>query len=394
MKTICIAGKNDIAVDVLLYCIEHYSENRIVCVLTQNEKGVNLWQKSLKWFCKTYSIEILELQEVYNIEDLLFLSLEFDRIIRIDKFASSELYNIHFSMLPRYKGMLPAVLPILNGESFTGVTLHKIRAGIDTGEIIAQRRVEIEKKDTSLDLYHKLIRNGTELVISKLETLLSGNVEMFQQGGEGSTYFSTDAVDYANLTLNVNKTAYQIQNQIRAFCFRPYQILGWNGIKYIECKILDELSIKKPGTILEETDTYVKIATIDYDVLLFKDVLTELLSAIMTGNNELAKTLCISNKIINEQESHGWSALTIAVYNNNFEMVKFLYEKGADINILDYNGNNLLMYAKKCYMSFKDAVIFDFLYERGLNPNKTNYLGKNVYDYCKEGIEASCIIQL
>ena len=161
MKTICIAGKNDIAVNILLHCIENYSEYKIVCVTNKNETGVNLWQKSLKWFAERNNVEVVSLQDIYEMEELLFLSLEFDRIIKPEKFKSTELYNIHFSMLPKYKGMFTSVLPILNNEEHTGVTLHKIRDGIDTGEIIEQQKVVIEPDDTAFNLYIKLINEGT-----------------------------------------------------------------------------------------------------------------------------------------------------------------------------------------------------------------------------------------
>ncbi|MBQ8080233.1 MAG: hypothetical protein IJ236_09800 [Oscillospiraceae bacterium] len=73
---------------------------------------------------------------MYDTEDLIFLSAEFDRLIRPDKFRSQELYNIHFSLLPRYKGCYTSVHPLLHGDTTTGVTFHRIRRGIDTGEII------------------------------------------------------------------------------------------------------------------------------------------------------------------------------------------------------------------------------------------------------------------
>ena len=388
MKTICIAGKNDIAVNILLHCIENYSEYKIVCVTNKNETGVNLWQKSLKWFAERNNVEVVSLQDIYEMEELLFLSLEFDRIIKPEKFKSTELYNIHFSMLPKYKGMFTSVLPILNNEEHTGVTLHKIRDGIDTGEIIEQQKVVIEPDDTAFNLYIKLINEGTELIIRNIEKLLEGEVTAIPQSKEGSTYFSTDAIDFGNLKLDVNKTAYQIQNQIRAFCFRPYQLLNWNGVKYIECEILSSVSICKPGTILEETKVYTKIATIDYDTILYKDVFYELLELIKVGNNKKAKELCSCKKIIESKEKYGWSALTVAVYNNNFEMVQFLVDRGADIFVLNNNGTNLLMYAKNCFVEYKDATIFEYLMKKGLNKEQPDYYGKKLCDYCyEEGIK-------
>lgn len=389
MKTICIAGKNDIAVNVLLNCIKNYKDNKIICVVNKNEKGINSWQKSLKWFAEKNNVEIVELDDVYNIEDLLFLSLEFDRIIRPNKFKSKELYNIHFSLLPKYKGMYTSILPILNDENHTGVTLHKIRSGIDTGEIIEQIKIPIDLEDTSFDIYKKCIENGTQLVLKNLESLINNEFECKKQSPIGSSYYAASTIDFSNISLNCNQTAYQIKNQIRAFCFRPYQLLEWNYSKYIGCKIENEMSEQKPGTILEDNQLFTRISTIDYNVLLYKDVFEELLRNIVNFNNEIAKKMCICHKTIEFQDKHGWSPLTVAVYNNNYEITKYLIQNGADINIKNNNGTNLLMYAKDCYVQYNDATIFDYLLSLGLDPKDKDYSGKNLYDYCNdEGIKS------
>ena len=52
MKTICIAGKNDIAVDVLRYCMDHYPGFRILCITNRTETGVNSWQRSFQFFAQ------------------------------------------------------------------------------------------------------------------------------------------------------------------------------------------------------------------------------------------------------------------------------------------------------------------------------------------------------
>lgn len=384
MKTICIAGKNDIAVDVMLYCKENYPNHRLICVINRNEVGVNSWQKSAKWFAEKNNIDIVELKDAYEIEDLLFLSTEFDRIVRPDKFKTDDLYNIHFSMLPKYKGCFTAIMPLLNAEKLTGVTLHRMRAGIDTGEIVEQRAIEIEDNDTSFDVYKKCLKSGTELIIKNLDKLLSGNVNTYAQDAKQSTYYSNKAIDYSNLRLDINLTAFQIQNQIRAFCFRPYQLISWNGLRYIECVITDDVSNEKPGTVLYDTDLYTKIATIDYDVIMYKDTFDEVLEAIKNKDNDRAKYLCESHKIIESKDSHGWSALTVAVYNNNFEMVQWLIDNGADINVLNNNGTNLLMYAKNCYINTGDTSIFYYLTDKGLTFSQKDYYGKNLYDYCQE----------
>lgn len=99
---------------------------------------------------------------------MLFLSIELDRIIRPEKFKTKELYNIHFSMLPKYKGCFTTIMPILNGEESTCVTFHRMRVGIDTGEIVEQKEIKIEDSDSSFDIYKKCIKNDTECLLLRI----------------------------------------------------------------------------------------------------------------------------------------------------------------------------------------------------------------------------------
>ena len=66
-------------------------------------------------------------------------------ILNIDKFFSKELFNFHFSLLPKYRGCHTNFFQIYNGEKISGVTLHKIDNGIDTGPIIDQLKFSINK---------------------------------------------------------------------------------------------------------------------------------------------------------------------------------------------------------------------------------------------------------
>ena len=196
MKTIAIAGKNNIAVDVLLYCIENI-DGRIVCICNKDDIGINSWQKSLRWFANKNRIPVLDLQEIYEEKDLVFISLEYDRIINPELFLDARLYNVHFSLLPQYKGAYTSIWPLLNGEKKTGVSLHKIEKGIDTGDIIKQKIIEIEEKDCALDIYNKYIKYGTELACEFIDALNAKNdIKAVPQTWIGSTFFSRKSIDF------------------------------------------------------------------------------------------------------------------------------------------------------------------------------------------------------
>lgn len=222
----CIAGKNNISVNALDYLINelHFSKENIFVVINKTDSGVNLWQKSLKKYALDNNIKIKTLEDCYDIKDLIFLSLEFDRIIKTEFFKTKKMYNIHFSLLPAYKGMYTSALPIINGEKYSGVTLHKIDNGIDTGDIIDQIKFEIDLNDTARDLYLKYIENSFILFQKNIKNILEGNFISTSQQAIGSSYYSKKAIDYSNLKFDYKKTSFEIYNQLRAFIFPEYQL--------------------------------------------------------------------------------------------------------------------------------------------------------------------------
>ncbi len=323
MKTLCIAGKNNIAVNVLDYAVGKYADIEIIAVMNKNETYKDSWQRSFGLYCLENNIRILKLEDIYSIRDLVFLSLEFDRIIIPSRFESPNLFNIHFSLLPKYKGCNTSIIPILNDEAESGVTLHRMRRGIDTGEIIAQKKVDILYDDTSFDLYRKLIDAGSELAVEYLDRLIKNDFTETPQSCVHSDYYSRAEIDYGNLQPDLNRTAWQIHNQIRAFAFRPYQMMTFMGSSLIGSRITNSVSQKKPGTVLEETDTHFLVATIDYDMLIYKDVLNQIIAAMNEHDNERAKRLCEFGRIIHEKNENGDSPASIAERENNSEMLEF-----------------------------------------------------------------------
>lgn len=379
--TLCIGGKNDIAVNVLEYILTHLPGVELFVIPDRNDKGVNTWQRSVKLYCLQKGIPLVSLDEIYDMDNLVFISTEFDRIIKPEKFKTSALYNIHFSMLPKYKGMFTSVLPILNGDTETGVTLHVIRSGIDTGEIIDQQKINIEYRWNSLDLYKELIKTGTKVVTKNLNRLIQRKYEAFPQPLNGSSYFGKGFIDYAALRINTKATAEQIRLQINAYAFRPYQLIAFHGVSLIGSMIKDDVSVYKPGTVIYEDEVEFRIATIDYDIILYKDVLDKLIEAIQKHENERAKGLCTFEKIVDEKEQHGWTPLTVAVYNNNHEMAKYLLSIGADERIVNNNGTTLLMYAKDAGLNTGDWDMFRWLFGLGLSIHEKDYSGRALIDY-------------
>ena len=184
--TICIAGKNSIAVAGLYFIYEQFREHYNIVVLPDDkDSGLDEWQPSLKKHATLLGLNLVSLSDVYEVEDLCFISLEYFKLIKPEKFKDARLYNIHFSLLPAYKGMYTSAHPILNGEKRSGCTIHRIDEGIDTGSIIAQISFPMKKDIYCKELYEKYLLNGQKLVEKTIGNIIEDNYDAIPQSLEG-----------------------------------------------------------------------------------------------------------------------------------------------------------------------------------------------------------------
>lgn len=381
--TLIIAGKNNIAVDVLKFALDNLNMP-IFVVLNKTDKFQNNFQKSLGFYANRWNVPIKKLEDIYDLNDSIFLSLEFDRIIKPDLFKSKNLFNIHFSLLPAYKGMYTSALPILNGENKTGVTLHRINSGIDTGEIIAQTKIKITNKDTARDLYIKYIDFGSDLVIKHLNSLIDNSFNSRVQSTDNSTYFSKKSIDYNNLKINFIQTAFQISNQLRAFKFREFQLPKFNNIEISSSVISKNRSSNKPGNIIKEDDYSLVISTIDFDIVLEKDLFGLMCNYCKTNDYVSIERLLNYKTIdLEEKTKQGWTPLMIAAYNGSLESTDLLINTGADVNAKNYNLTSVLMYAKNNALISNSYKLIEKLIENGANIYLKDIHGKNVIDWVK-----------
>jgi UDP-4-amino-4-deoxy-L-arabinose formyltransferase/UDP-glucuronic acid dehydrogenase (UDP-4-keto-hexauronic acid decarboxylating) len=98
-------------------------------------------------------------------------------------------FNLHGSLLPRYRGRAPANWVLVNGETETGVTLHRMVKRADAGAIVAQQKVAIERSDTALSLHAKLRTAASDLLRDTLPALLQGKTSETPQDESRATVF-------------------------------------------------------------------------------------------------------------------------------------------------------------------------------------------------------------
>ncbi|HAV13206.1 MAG TPA: formyl transferase [Opitutae bacterium] len=383
MKTpVIIAGKNYIAVNFLRYLYVNYTgQLDLYAVPNRTDTGKGGWQPSLKFEAEFLGIPVLSLAECYKIKDALFLSLEYDRIINPSKFSTHKIYNIHFSKLPAYKGMYTSTWPILNGELESGVTLHEIDLGIDTGDIVDQCSFNIDGM-TCRDLYFAYMEHAILLLKDNFDRLLKSNVQVRQQDSVGATYYSKMSIDYSDISLNFRATAFQVERQFRAFAFRQYQLPQFNGISLRSARITSTKSSHKPGTIIDENQERILVATIDYDIELGRDYLGELLMRIRSGDDIIKLLARIPE--VDELGINGWNALMVAAYYNNENAAQALIHSGADVNAVNCNGTSVLMYAKDGAENSRDVSTLRLLLNHNANPENKDSRGLSVFDYCEQ----------
>ncbi|MDC0280976.1 formyltransferase family protein, partial [Akkermansiaceae bacterium] len=98
--------------------------------------------------------------------------------------------NLHSSLLPYFKGVMPSFWVLLKKEKYTGVSVFKMDEGIDSGPIISQEKIEIKKTTTQKDLIIETKKIGIELIIASVEKINSGKIDYINNPIDKGSYFS------------------------------------------------------------------------------------------------------------------------------------------------------------------------------------------------------------
>jgi methionyl-tRNA formyltransferase len=161
--------------------------------------------------------------------------------------------NVHTSLLPKYRGAAPIQWAILNDEKETGVTIMKMSAGLDTGDILAQKGTAIGPDETAAQLHDRLAILGAELLVHTLPAYSEGAIEPRPQDDAAATY--ARKINREDGRIDWLETATALRNRIRAFTPWPgvYADLTIRGkprlVKFWLATV--EASQGQPGQILQ-----------------------------------------------------------------------------------------------------------------------------------------------
>ncbi len=158
--------------------------------------------------------------------------------------------NVHASLLPEYRGSSPANWVIINGEKTTGVTTMMTDAGIDTGDILLQKSLDILKNETAGELTLRLARLGAALLLDTIERIKTGTCPRQKQDENKMSYYPmlTKQTGF----INWDYSAKEIQNLILGVQPWPGANTGspWGMIKIISADVMPSDKQALPGTIL------------------------------------------------------------------------------------------------------------------------------------------------
>jgi methionyl-tRNA formyltransferase len=274
MLRIIFAGTPEVSVPTLTALAA--SPHQVVHVLTQPDRpagrGRKIKTSAIKNFAQAHEIPICQAKTLNDPSTIdLICSLQPDLIVvvaygllipdtvlPIPKFGC---INVHFSLLPRWRGAAPVEHALLAGDNITGITLMQIDSGLDTGGILKQATLNIHREDTTHSLHARLATLGAETLLASLDDITDGKLIPQTQ--------SEDNVNYANkitkeaACINWQLDAQQIERMIRAFNPQPVAFTNIKGriLRLWKAKVLaGQLTDAPPGMIIGADKNGVDVA--------------------------------------------------------------------------------------------------------------------------------------
>ena len=297
MLRIIYMGTPDFAVEPLKTLVEAGKD--VVAVVTMPDKpagrGHKLQFSPVKEYALKAGIPVLQpenlkspdfLQELasYNADLQIVVAFRMlpEAVWSMPKYGT---FNLHASLLPRYRGAAPINWAVINGDKETGITTFFLKHEIDTGNIILQEKVAIDEEDNAGDVHDKLMYLGADLVLKTLKMIEEDNVITRPQDDAQASPAPKIFKDTAKL--DFDKCAADIRNLVRGMA--PYPA-AWFNIKLQDgnesmMKIfkvsIEEKNHNYPvGTIFTDGKKMLKIAC--------KDGFINLLEVQMAGKKRMA----------------------------------------------------------------------------------------------------------
>lgn len=242
--------------------------HEVTAVVTQPDRqkgrGREVQYSPVKECALSYGIPVLQplkIKEKDAVEELRKYPADIFVVAAFGQLLSEEILNmprfgcinIHASLLPAYRGAAPIQWCVINGEEKTGVTIMQMAKGMDTGDILLQKEVVLDEKETGGSLFDRLMETGAELIVEALPKIEAGELTPLVQKEELATYAGKITKDMGNI--DFAKSAVTIERLIRGLNPWPSAFTHYKGkiLKIWEADVVSECVNAEnpvPGTVM------------------------------------------------------------------------------------------------------------------------------------------------
>lgn len=258
-------GTPEFAVESLDILVKN--NHQVVAVVTSTDSyggrgGKQLIESAVKKYAISKGLPVLQPEKLKNnlfLEELksykadIFIVVAFRMLPEVIwNMPPLGSYNLHGSLLPKYRGAAPINWAIINGEKETGVTSFKLKHQIDTGDVLISAKITIEQDDTAGTLHDKMKILGAEVVLKTIETLIENPNPTFTPQDETEACHAPK-IFHVTCEINFNQDTQNIYDFIRGLS--PYPA-AWTTIDGKECKILIASKSERSDSILDAGSIY------------------------------------------------------------------------------------------------------------------------------------------
>ena len=272
-------GTPDFSVPVLKMLIDNCN---VIGVVTQTDKPVGrkgeikmspVKEEALKHGIAIYQPEKIrkEYEEIVNLKPDMIVTCAYGQIIPKEILDTPRLgcINVHASLLPKHRGGAPIHRAILEGDKTTGVTIMYMDVGMDTGDIITSKEIEILDSDTCESLFDKLSLLGSNLLKDILPSIIAGTNDRIKQDDSMATI--SNNIKPEDEIIDFNRDRREVFNQIRGLNSWPvaYTYMDSKRLKVWLSRIGDNTITGKPvGTIVNVYKDGIGVQVKDGEIIL------------------------------------------------------------------------------------------------------------------------------
>ena len=251
---------------------------QVVGVITATDKmggrgNKQLLQSAVKKYALQKGLRVLQPKNLKNwefIEQLRALDANLQVVVAfrmlpavVWEMPQYGTFNLHGSLLPKYRGAAPINWAVIKGEKETGVTTFFIQQSIDTGDILFQEKMPIGIHDTAGDVHDKMMELGATTVLKTVHAIEQQDYTLQKQIHHQAT--KAPKIFHDTCQIDFNQTSLQVYNFIRGLS--PYPT-AWTTLEHKKLKIFFATATiaphqHSPGKLLTDYQTYLRWATTD-----------------------------------------------------------------------------------------------------------------------------------